>query len=80
MTQTIAEIQKSALEVIRASIGEFKEKQRIDIRTYYQPDADPNNWVPTKKGINLSLDNWKDFKDLVEKIDQAIKSKDIVKT
>lgn len=76
MAQVIGEIQKNTLEVIRATIGEYKDKPRIDIRVYYQPDADPDNWIPTKKGINLSLDNWKDFKDLVERIDQAIKSKD----
>ena len=75
MNQTIAEIQKNTLEVIRATLGEYKEKQRVDIRVYYQPDADPNNWIPTKKGINISLDSWPEFKGLVEKVDQAISKK-----
>jgi hypothetical protein len=75
VTQTIGEMQKYTLEVIRVTLGEFKEKQRIDIRTYFQPDADPDNWIPTKKGINISLDSWGEFKDLVEKVDQAIGKK-----
>jgi len=36
MNQTIAEIQKNTLEVIRATLGEYKDKQRIDIRLYFQ--------------------------------------------
>ena len=72
MNQTIAEIEKNTLEKIVASMGEYKDKQRIDIRVYFQPDADPDNWIPTKKGINISLDSWGAFKGLVEKIDKAI--------
>jgi len=75
MNQTIAEIEKNTLEKIVATLGEYKDKQRIDIRVYFQPDADPNNWVPTKKGINIGLDTWGEFKDLIEKVDQAISKK-----
>ena len=75
MNETIAEIEKNTLEKIVATLGEYKDKQRIDIRVYFQPDADPNNWIPTKKGINISLDSWPEFKDLVEKVDRAINKK-----
>ena len=75
MNQTIAEIEKNTLEKIVASMGEYKDKQRIDIRVYFQPDAGPDNWKPTKKGINISLDSWPEFKGLVEKVDQAISKK-----
>ena len=74
MDQVIGEIQKNALEKIVASLGEYRGKQRIDFRIYFQPDTNPDNWVPTKKGINLDIDSWGEFKDLVERIDQAIKS------
>ena len=79
MSQTIGEIQKNALEKILVTVGEYQGKQRIDIRTYYLPNqAEPDEWKPTKKGINLSPDNWHEFKELVEKVDQAIgrKSRD----
>jgi len=76
MNQTIGEIQKNALEKIVVTAGEYQGKKRIDIRTYYLPNqAEPDEWKPTKKGINLSLDNWQEFKELVGKIDQAIGKK-----
>ena len=73
MNQTIGEIPKSALEKIVATLGEYKGKQRIDIRVYYQPDvSEPDKWLPTKKGLSLSPDNWPDFKKLVGKVDKAL--------
>ena len=31
-----------------------------------------DDYKPTKKGINLGMEQWKEFKDLVGKIDKAI--------
>ena len=76
MTQTIGEMDKSSTEKIVVTLGEYKGKQRIDMRVYFQPDADPGNWKPTKKGINIDLDSWGEFKDLVGKVDRAITKKD----
>ena len=73
MGQLVREIEKNTLEKIVATMGEFKGKQRIDIRIYFQDDND--EWRPTKKGINLGLDDQKEFKDLVGEIDQAIRKK-----
>ncbi len=69
------EVEKNTLEKLVATLGEYKDKPRIDIRVYFQPDADPDNWVPTKKGINISMDSWGEFKNLVAKIDQAVSKK-----
>ena len=80
LSQCIGEIQKNALEKVVATLGEYKGKQRVDIRTYFLPDQaepdNPDNWIPTKKGINLSLDNWVEFKELVKKIDKVIGKED----
>ena len=73
--KVIGEIDKNQLEKIVATLGEYKDKQRIDIRVYFQPDADPNNWIPTKKGINVALDSWPEFKGLIEKIDAVVGEK-----
>lgn len=76
MNQTIGEIEKSALEKIVGAVGEYKGRTRIDLRVYYQPLAHkPDEWVPTKKGINLDPETWDDFKKLVAKIDQALTKK-----
>lgn len=66
----IGEFERNATEKVVGTIGEYQGKQRVDLRIYYQPDAD--NWYPTKKGINLGLDNWKDFKDLMGRVDDAL--------
>ena len=69
----VGEIQKNAFEKIIANLVEYKGKQRIDIRVHFLPDqAEPYKWVPTKKGLNLAPDNWKKFKELIAKIDEAI--------
>jgi hypothetical protein len=79
LDKTIGEIQKNALEKVVVTLGEYKGKQRVDIRTYFLPNQaepdNPDNWIPTKKGINLSLDNWLEFKELVKKIDKAVGKK-----
>ena len=69
----IGEIKRGALEKIVATLMESKGKQRIDIRIYALSDQqEPDNWLPTKKGINLTMDDWKEFKALVDKIDRTI--------
>jgi hypothetical protein len=53
----------------RVSVGEFKGKVNVNLREYFQKD---NDWLPTKKGITLSTEQWEIFKKLVPKIDAAI--------
>ena len=69
----IGEIQRSAFEKIAATLMESKGKQRIDIRVYaLSGQQEPDNWLPTKKAISLTMDDWKEFKALVDMIDQTI--------
>jgi hypothetical protein len=37
---------------------------------YYKAEFD--NWLPTKKGINIDTETWPEFKKLIEKVDKAI--------
>jgi hypothetical protein len=63
------------MEKIVASRGEYRGKPRIDIRVYFKPEvSQPDKWLPTKKGINLSPDDWPEFMGLMDRIDQAIGS------
>ncbi len=76
MSQTIGEFQKNAMEKLVATLGEYKGRPRIDIRIHFQPEAsEPDKWIPTKKGINLSPDNWADFKKLIGQVDKALSEK-----
>lgn len=40
---------------IIVTVKEFRGKQYIDIRTYFENDE--GDWIPTKKGISLTPDN-----------------------
>ena len=72
MNETIGDIPKNAVEKIVVSIGEFKGRQRIDFRIYYKPKVTEDKWTPTKKGINLSAEMWKELKALIPEIDKAL--------
>jgi len=71
----IGEIKKNRGEKIVFSLGEFKGKKRIDIRTYFLGDEEDSEvWKPTKKGVNISLDQWQEFKEILHKIDDSLES------
>lgn len=50
----IGDIQKGKDKVI-VTVKEFKGKQYIDIRTYFENEE--GEWIPTKKGVSLTPDN-----------------------
>ena len=52
------------------SVGEFKGKPRVDIRTYMKL-KDKDEYVPTKKGINFSADWIDSFIEMVKKLEDA---------
>lgn len=52
--RTVFEIQKNARERIRISVGEYKGKQRIDVRVWYV-DAG-GEYQPSRNGISLRPD------------------------
>jgi hypothetical protein len=67
----LAEMERSSTEKIRATLGEFKGKDRIDIRIYFEGDR--GDWLPTKKGINLAVEDWPKFKAFLQEVDQGLK-------
>ena len=62
----IASFQKNSQEEFRFSVTNFKGHEYADIRIFYEKDGD---FFPSKKGITVSLDTWKDFKECFEKGD-----------
>ncbi len=63
----IGEIPKGKDKII-VTVKEFKGKQYIDIRTYFENDA--GEWIPTKKGISLTPEN---LDDVIKILQQAKK-------
>ena len=53
------------------TVSKFKNKVRVDIREYFL-NADGER-KPGKKGISLSLDEWKKLKANIREIEQFIK-------
>ena len=61
MSEVIASFPKNSFEEVRISLTEFKGKELIDLRVYYQPDGE-EEMRPTKKGITISLEKFPELK------------------
>ncbi|KAH9387635.1 Ssb-c31ap [Tyrophagus putrescentiae] len=53
------------------TVSQFKNRVRVDIREYYLNDEGERK--PGKKGISLSLEEWKKIVANMDKIKKAIK-------
>ena len=74
MSAIIKDIEKSKNEIIRIEVSEFKGKDLINIRTWYQAIDENGNIVhkPTQKGVTLNLSQYEELKDGIEKIGHYI--------
>lgn len=59
-------VDKTEEERIRIARSEFKGKELIDIRQYYQ--AEDGEWRPTKKGINLTFEKFEELKNAFDQL------------
>ncbi|EXJ94750.1 hypothetical protein A1O1_03147 [Capronia coronata CBS 617.96] len=50
----------------RVTISDFNGKKLVNIREYYQKD---NEWLPSKKGISMSLAQYSAFIDIMPQIE-----------
>ena len=71
----IASFQKNSQEEFRFSVTNFKGHEYADIRIFYEKDGD---FFPSKKGITVSLDAWKEFKECIEKLETELQSRDLL--
>ena len=71
----IASFQKNSQEEFRFSITTFKGREYADIRIFYEKDGD---YFPSKKGITVALDTWKEFRDAIEKLEEALEGRDLI--
>jgi len=68
----IGELEKGKDKII-ILLKEFKGKQYIDIRTYFENQE--GEWIPTKKGISLTPDNLDDVIKFLKDAKQKVSDK-----
>lgn len=61
---------KNPLEEVRASLTVFKGKDYVDLRIYYK--GDDGEYRPSKKGLTLSIDLFKDLEEAVKKLGEEV--------
>ena len=54
----------------KLKVKNFKGKWYVDIREYWTNDG---KLLPTKKGVSLNYANWKEFKSMIDSIDETLK-------
>lgn len=74
MSTLIKDIQRNANEIIRIEVSEFKGRELINIRIWFQSVDDKGNVVykPTQKGVALNINEFKELKDGILKLEQYI--------
>jgi len=55
-------------------VSEFRGKKLISIREYYT--TDDGEMRPGKKGISLTVDQWKKFKTVIKDVDADLEEDD----
>ncbi|RLA94900.1 MAG: hypothetical protein DRG25_01510 [Deltaproteobacteria bacterium] len=74
MSELIASFEKNSLEEVRISLTEFKGKELIDLRVYYQPENGEEK-RPTKKGITISPEKFPELKKAILALEKALQKK-----
>ena len=76
MSIIIRDIQRNSSEIIRIEVSEFKGRELINIRIWYQTiDSRSGDVVykPTQKGVTLNITEFEHLKDGIDKLAVYIK-------
>lgn len=58
---------------IFVEVSEFREEKRIDVRRWYQNKD--GGFYRTRKGLNVTLDEWNDLVAKIEEVDKYVQEK-----
>lgn len=78
MAVIIKDIKKNNNEIIRIEVSEFKGRELINIRIWYQSmDSAQGEMVykPTQKGVTLNVSEYEELKDGVDKLGNYLNDK-----
>ncbi len=65
-------IDLSATQKLIFSVSRFRDRDYLDIRTWYQDQS--GEWKPTKKGIHMNLELFADFQNILAELAAALKA------
>ena len=71
--EVTGEMDKGWNEKIVFGVSEFRGKNYANIRIFYEDDE--GEWKPTKKGISVNLEDFIEFKQRLEELDQYLQEK-----
>jgi hypothetical protein len=74
MSELVFRFEKNSFEEVRISLTEFKGKELIDIRVYYQPEGE-EDMRPTKKGITISPEKFPELQKGLLALENVLKQK-----
>jgi hypothetical protein len=77
MSEVISQIPKNAREVVIISLSEFKGRRLIDIRVHV-PGEQEGDFVPTRKGVSMSVSLYPAFKQGLAQLEQALISQGLI--
>jgi hypothetical protein len=75
MSVVIKDIKKNNNEIIRIEVSEYKGRELINIRIWYQTIDNASGemvFKPTQKGVTLNIAEFEELKDGVEKLGNYI--------
>lgn len=68
----VFEFDKNSVEKVRVSLTVYKGHELVDIRVYYKNDA--GEFLPTRKGLSLSVDLFPELLAGIKKAREKIES------
>ncbi len=71
---------KNSREMIFIGASEWKGKWRIFIRTYFPGTEEGKDWIPTKKGISLEIDQYGALREALLDIGNDLQAERVVAT
>lgn len=71
MSEVISRVTKNAREVLFLSLSEFKGHRLIDFRVHVPGDQE-GEWVPTRKGVSLTVGLYPAFKQALAQLEAAL--------
>ncbi len=77
MSEVISQITKNAREVVFLSLSEYKGRRLIDIRVHV-PGEQEGEFVPTRKGVSLSVNLYPAFKKGLAQLEEAMISQGLI--